>query len=464
MRLCASLVFVLSGCASLTGEACECVIEGHGALVDGTCMCLASGPVEADPVFTHEFFLDPDLGGGDGSAASPWADLDWLALDAALADGPTVVWVSSQMADGSGAQRLAEPLFILRSDPGPHRLVLDGRSRRNSSDTAPTWVDAGTQRAIVPGIRTPFDGGPYNHVTVRGFEVTGSENKGVFWRSGDDIILEDLVVHDNRGTPAVYMDYSNRTGHASTRFVVRNSHVYNQPGECIYVGGSEGEDQVSHQRVEILNNLVHDCRNPYDTKHDGINVKDRIVDVVVEQNVVFHTDWGIEVASPGRYAHNLVFETDREAFQVSDAFSPISNMIFEDNVAVRPGHDGLHMRVDRRRADAMVIRRMTVVGASQAGLLVAGDAGAELLVEDVVTTNGGVGLDGWGEGGGEVNGCAVANNETDTRRAFEGTRCEPIESIRVTNMAGADGQFLTADDPYYLPDRGAQPPPAEVAD
>lgn len=442
----------VSGCAVLRGEACVCPVQAHGAVVEGQCMCLEPVPVDPDPAFVHEFFVEPGAQvGGDGSANAPWDEVDWAAVDIAVAEGPTVLRFGTASGDASAPAAFDDPIFVLRTDPGPHRLVLSGRAGDAADGTA--------RRARVPGIRTPFEGGPYSHITVRGFEVTGSDNKGVYWRAGDEVILEDLVVHDNKGSPAINLDYSNRSGHQSSRFVVRNSHVYNHPGEGVYIGGSEGEDQDSHQRVEIVRNLIHDCRSPYDTKHDGINVKDRIGDVLVEGNVVFRTDWGIEVASPGRYAHNIVFDTDREGFQVSDAFGPIERMTFEDNVVVRAGHDGLHLTADRQRAGDMVVRRLTVFEARQAAVLVGGELGADLLIEDVVSVGSATGLDGWGAGGGEVSGCSVSQNDDDVDRAFDEARCDSFDAPALGDLAGPDGLFLTADDGYYLPGRGAQPPP-----
>jgi hypothetical protein len=160
------------------------------------------------------------------------------------------------------------------------------------------------RRAVVPGVHTSYDDIPRHRVTVRRLEITGSRDKGVYWRAGDDVVFEDLVVHDNRGSPSIYLEYVSRSGHASSRFTLRSSHIYSQKGECVYIGGSEGEDLDAHARVVIENNLIHDCRSRFSTENDGINIKDRIGEAVVRRNVVFHTDWGIELASPGLYTDN----------------------------------------------------------------------------------------------------------------------------------------------------------------
>jgi len=125
---------------------------------------------------------------------------------------------------------------------------------------------------------------------------------------------------------------------------------------------------------------------------------------------------------------------------------------------VRPGHDGLHLTADQRRASDMIVRRLTVFNARQAAVLVGGEVGADLLLEDVVAVGSTTGLDGWGAGGGEVVGCSVSGNDEDVARAFDDARCDSFDAPALGDLAGPDGLFLTADDGYYLPDRGAQPP------
>ena len=63
-------------------------------------------------------------------------------------------------------------------------------------------------------------------------------------------------------------------------------------GECIYIGGAEGHDLDAHEVIVVENNLIHDCRHPFSTHQDGINIKDRMGSVTVARNV----HWGIELA------------------------------------------------------------------------------------------------------------------------------------------------------------------------
>lgn len=409
----------LLGCRNVVLETCDCPsgVVGHAFVLEGACQCLESLPMTPLPASPVIFEL------ADGE------EVDWDAVDAALVDDDVVV-----RFDRTGSY---ERLAVLRTDSGPNRLVLDG--------------GGGNERAVVAGVYTPFYEGPRHRVTVRGFEVTGSRDKGIFWDSGDDVLIEDVVIHENRGSPALNLQYSNRTGTPSRGFTVRNSHLYDQRGECLYIGGSEGEDLDSHTDVVIENNVIHDCYADLDSKHDAINVKDRLSNVRVERNVVGRADWGIEVASPGVYRNNLVFDTRREGFQVSDAFAPIGAMSFVDNVVLRPGHDGFHFAQERELAPAMRLERNTVIGAGQAGLLIAGEAGIELDVDGFVVLDSAVGFDGWGVGEVTVDGCAVGGNGIDAQRLLEGVSgCTELGVPEVSAPAGPDGLFFTEDDPWLM--------------
>jgi len=122
-------------------------------------MCLPLEPVPPDPLPTTTFYVNPDVApGGDGSASSPWQVIDWPAVDRALAAGDTHVLFSSLEQDGTSAEVWPARLDVLRTDTGPHRVVLDGIRVYNVDDTAPRWLATPDRtHAIVPGISTDFD-------------------------------------------------------------------------------------------------------------------------------------------------------------------------------------------------------------------------------------------------------------------------------------------------------------------
>lgn len=425
------MFWLIIACGTPVTQPCEGSVPGHAIAHDAGCLVLPTWEHdEEDPAFTKSMEVSP---------SSP---LDWRAVDDALAKGPVEV----TFAPGTYDERLE----IDRRDDSEHLLLLEGRAPGSDA------------RASVPGIHTGYDNDVQSHITVRGFEVTGSRDKGVYWRAGDHVILEDLVVHDNKGSPAINLEYSNRSGHRSERFVVRNNHVYDHKGECIYIGGSEGEDEDSHHRVEIVGNLVHDCRNAWDTKHDGINVKDRIGQMWVHRNVVFATDWGIEVASPGEVSHNLVFETDREGFQVSDYFARIEDMVFADNAVISAGHDGIHITADNQAAGDIALVGFNAFGARKAGVLLGADESLHVEMADLVLAGNDVGLDGWGEATtASLKGCVAKGNDVDAAGALDSlsTICKAADLPKeISNPAGADRVFFTEDDPWYVEGHGAKLP------
>lgn len=416
---------LLAGCG-LSGrawEACECDVAGHGARPDdGVCRCLALTGGEPDPDGAIELFVTPD-GTGDGSRENPWGRIDWDVVDALLAAGPVAVRF--------GEGRYDDRIDVLRTVGGEHRLVLDGAA------------DGRDRRASVPGVHTGFEDVSRDRVTIRGFDVTGSRDKGIYFRAGDDLVIEDNIVHGNRGSPSINVDYTSRSGLPSSSIVIRDNHVYDQVGECVYIGGAEGTGVPSHARVEVVGNLIHDCRGiGFDTKHDALNLKDGLGDVRVERNVLFNADWGLEIGSAGVYRHNLVFGTVREGIMLNDGFAAFSDVRIEDSAVLDAGRYGLRATPERGMDDVR-IERLTVIGAHDAAVAIAGDASVSLV--DVVLI-GPTAFFGWGAPEVSVEGCAA---DGANEGPFDAT-CTAPPAAAVGDPAGPDGLFFTEDDPWLV--------------
>ena len=411
--------------ASRSWEPCACPTEAHGVSAsDGACSCLPHAEAEALPSFGEEFFVAPE-GAGDGSLGSPWGEVDWAVVDAALAEGPVAVRFSA----GTWDRRLD----VLREDVGGHLLLLDGSYE---------------ERSVVPGIHTGFDNISRDHIVVRGFEVTGSADKGIFFNAGSHVVVENNVVHSNSGSPSIHLNYSNRTGLISEGFVVRSNHVYAQRGECIYIGGAEGTGEVSHHGIVVENNLVHGCYGA-DGKADGINIKDGLVDVLVRRNVVFDVDWGLELGSGGLYSGNLVFETRREGVQLNTGFGGFSGLRLVDTVVVRSGEGSFYAAPGDVVLDDIVVERFTSLEPGEAGLMLGDDLTIEL--SDVVLI-GDRPVQSWGAPSVSVTGCGASAPE-DVGLGIDCWEVAPV-SVEPADLAGADGIYFTADDPWLL-DGGA---------
>lgn len=451
----ALILVSLAGCPA-PSEPCACT-EGHGVPLCEAgectpCQCLgyATPTVDPEPAITR--FVDADAEGGDGSETAPWATPDWAVLDADVATGDVLV-----VFDASDTW--PELLAIGRTDLGPNRIVLDGRHSKHTSNG---WADAGDARATVPGILTGYDDVARSRITVRGFDVTGSQDKGIQWRMGDDIVIEDNLVHGNLGTPAVSLDYTSRTGHRSTSFSVRNNHIWDQTGEGIYIGGAEGEDLDAHHVVVIENNLVHDLIHPTSTRHDGINIKDRIGSVTVAHNVVFKTHWGIEIASPGAVTGNLVFATQSNGLHITDGWGTgMSGLLLEDDVILNGGEAGIYLNATRNAWTDVTLSRITVAGVVGAAVEAGGEGGITGTIDDVVLADAKVGLDAWSPMSLALGACTVFEVGLKGDRDF----AELAERCRVADPgfgdlgvpAGPDGQFFTEDDPWVSAEGGARP-------
>ena len=453
-RTAVPLFLVLGGCPAAS-EPCACD-EGQGVVLCeagdcSPCQCLGYATPTVDPTPVTPRFVDADASGGDGSESAPWATPDWAVLDADVAVGDVLVIFD---ASDTWPERLA----IGRTDLGPNRVVLDGR---HSQRTSSGWSDAGTSRATVPGILTGYDDVARSRITVRGFDVTGSRDKGIYWRMGDDIVIEDNLIHANKGTPALSLDYTSRTGHRSTSFVVRNNHIWGQTGEGIYIGGAEGEDLDAHHVVVIENNLIHDLNHPTSTRHDGINIKDRIRSVTVSRNVVFKTHWGIELASPSVVTGNLVFATQSNGLHITDAWGTgMSGMILEDDVILDGGEAGIYLNATHNTWNDVTLSRITVSGVVGAAVEAGGDGGITGTITDVVLADAKVGLDAWSPMSFALDDCTVSGvvltGDRDFAQLAQGCVDAAPEFGDLTVPAGPDGRFFTEDDPWLSTRGGAR--------
>ena len=412
----------LAACvAGRSWEPCACPTEAHGVRAeDAECACLPHAEATEVPVASAEFFVAPE-GAGDGSEGSPWGEVDWAVVDAALAEGPVAV----RFAAGTWRERLD----VLRTDGGEHNLLLDGSYEA---------------RSVVPGIHTGFDNVSRDHTVVRGFEVTGSADKGIFFNAGSHVVIENNVVHDNGGSPSIHLNYSNRTGLVSDGFAVRSNHVYAQRGECIYIGGAEGSGEASHRGIVVENNLVHGCYAA-DGKADGINIKDGLGDVVVRRNVVFDVDWGLELGSGGLYEGNLVFSTRDHGVMLNTGFGGFSGVRLVDTAVVHAGEASLYAAPGEVVLEDIVVQRFTSIAARDAALVLGDDVTIEL---SEVLLLGERPVKSWGTPTVSVEGCATSS-PVDMSLELECAEAAAVV-LETSELAGPDGVYFTPDDPWLL--------------
>src|SRR5437762_891646 len=111
------------------------------------------------------FYVDPDWTGiKSGTQSRPFAILErpaWYKINTALASGDVTIYFSALKADGVTQQSVARFVQCRRTDYGPNRLILDGYSFYNSSETSPHWLpnpDADIAHAYPNGNVWPSDG------------------------------------------------------------------------------------------------------------------------------------------------------------------------------------------------------------------------------------------------------------------------------------------------------------------
>lgn len=442
------LLALLTACTSrLVGVACPC--DGHGVQrcdgdACGPCMCLPFAEPSPDPTFATTFWVDAGAD-GDGTSSSPWGTVNWSAVDTALVGGDVAVWFSAR--DGAAAEVYDDRLDVLRADTGPHRVVLDGRFWWRDGDT---WRENETLvRARFRGAGTSMEPIARHRVTLRGFELAHSSAQGVYWVGGDGVVLEDLDVHHNGRSPAILFEYANRSGLPSTGIVLRNTHVHEVRGECVYIGGAEGTGGPSHAGLLIERNLVHGCGSLGIRGHqwDAINVKDGIEGVEVVGNVLFDAHWGLEIGSPADLHDNLVFDVADDGIHLGDEWGDgHDGTAIRDIAVLGAGGQGVRVGADFAAADDVAIDGLVVIGAAGDDLRFAGEQGITGTARRLWLL-GETPVEGWGTVDVVFSECAVAGEAIGWVEA-----CDVVdpEIPDLGAPAGVDGVFFTADDPWRV--------------
>jgi len=350
------------------------------------------------------FYVDPTFTGtetGDGSARAPWRTLvedgnprfadQWAVINRALAEGSVTLYFSARQARRDAAEELVGSVRVDRADRSEHCLTLDGMSVWNADDKTPRWVpNTGIRRMRIRVTRGCCfsigwdDDVPRDHVTIRGFEVTGNGAR-IRW-GGSDTVLENVWSHDVTGIGATVQfnaavtDWPEcRDLGRSTGITIRNNVIERGIGEGIYLAGTYTRTEdggcpdygVTHRSILIEGNTIVDP-GKNGTEGDGIDLKAGLVDVVVRNNVIRNPHAGARGAdgitclgAPGGERTNYVIEGN----VISGAkhgmiLGGLNGAVIRGNVVEGSTRVGIYLCADPGRPDrAVEITRNTVRGA-----------------------------------------------------------------------------------------------------
>lgn len=260
------------------------------------------------PVALQEYYVDPDwTGTKTGAAATPWSTLDasaWTTINAALESADVTVYYSAREAGSDANETTTTPITVSRTAASTRRLVLDGRARYNTSDSAPAWLaNPGSRQFQVTATNPMTTGtGERSYVTVRGFRLIANEGQIIFWWGGSHLVIEDNEVSATGAPtygPGIYYGYTKKEGASNcptagpqescvafTNITIRRNHVHDTYGEGIYIGGcANWSGCISHDGVLIEANRVGVVAT-LGGEPDAIDIKDGLRNVVIRANDV----------------------------------------------------------------------------------------------------------------------------------------------------------------------------------
>ena len=386
-------------------------------------MVAAAALAAPPPPAATAFYVDPTYTGtGDGSARAPWRTLvedrnpgfaeQWAAINRALADGSVTVYFSARQARRDEPEELVGSVRVERTDKSGHRLTLDGMSMWNADDAAPRWKSyTGTARMRIRMTRGCCfsigwdDDVPRDHVTMRGFEVTGSGAR-IRW-GGSDTVLEYIWSHDVKGVGATVQFNAAVTDWPECRdlgrcegITIRNNTIERGIGEGIYLAGTYTRTQdggcpgygVTHRSILIEGNTIVDP-GLNGEEGDGIDLKAGLVDVTVRNNVIRNPHAGRRGADgitclgePGGSRTNYLIEGKRiTGARHGMILGGLNGAVIRDNAVVGSTRVGIYLCADPGRPDRAVEITHNTVRGSGIGL---GEVDGVVLRRNLLTGRG----------------------------------------------------------------------------
>ncbi|MEE8586522.1 MAG: right-handed parallel beta-helix repeat-containing protein [Acidobacteriota bacterium] len=286
-----------------------------------------------------EFYVEPDWQGpAQGSASRPWVRLDgaaWQTIDQALAEGPVTVYFSARQTGADRNQATEHALNILRNDPGPHRLLLDGKSRYNSSDSNPSWSSySGNSRFEIEAsypVSTINNSAPYpprDYWTLRGFRLIATNGQVIYLGHASHVIIEDNELSHRPSTQhGPGLGVASPGQNFGSSITIRNNVLHDIYGEGIYVAGyyDQAPGFPAGNDLLIEGNLIYDLGRP-GGEPDGIDIKDGWTGVVIRGNTVYMSSPnsgrdGIITNSAAVIEENFVYNMGRDGITLTSTYS-----------------------------------------------------------------------------------------------------------------------------------------------
>lgn len=211
----------------------------------------------SDPCLTATcYYLDPDVTAGThvGTQANPFQTQAqmWTAANTVLAAGTDVyLYCSARGASSDTDQSWPGTVQIYqKTTTGTARFTLDGNSKYNTSDSAPSWTTySGTSKCAVTRVY-PMNGSTHvkrNNVTISGIHLLGNQDKA-FAVCGDNWIVEDNDIEHVAGTTQdplfILMPTADNAHEGSgdwcppfTNGYIQDNVIHDSYGELMYLGG-----------------------------------------------------------------------------------------------------------------------------------------------------------------------------------------------------------------------------------
>ena len=444
-----------------------------------------------------DFYVDPDYAGGtrNGTTANPWQSLadtatnnPWSAINGALASGAVTVYFSAREAESDTNEISYVGIAISRTDSSSNRLILDGMSRYNTSDSNPGWAAYGGSSKFEVQADYPINSYTIqidnnyvnqNYITLRGFKaVAGTGGVGgqalAYWGGNHVVIENNELTHHPAAQHGATLQwgyaypegYPSRLGNGgNTDITIRNNLIHDTFGECIYIGGSANNGLPAHSNVIIENNTTFHC-GIRGGEGNCIDVKDELTKVTIRNNFC-HDNYpaganadGIVAMSQVNIENNVVYNAQNNGISLGTYWGMgFAGSRIAGNIIFNSAGDGIYFSADPGKpVSDTTISGNTVYQNAGNGLTVGsnGDNITGLTVKNNLSVaNIQQGIGGWGQSTYTIFNNDFYGNNPDYGSPFSADPAIAAQNISINprfantgNPPGPDALFFTLDDGF----------------
>lgn len=442
------------------------------------------------------FYVDSDCSesGATGQSGNPWQYMGqaWSTVNAALASDDVTIYFSAREAGSDTSDkyyRYSDPEnprgidLENRTDTSNHTLIFDGRTKYNTNDSSPSWLDySGSSMAIVNNFNSQNSShAKISRVTIDGFNIYQELSQKAISISGDHWTVKNCDISSaptGSMSPLILIVPTADAAHEGsgyyapplTNITLDNNIIHDSDGEMLYVGGGGSASGGStppgseswasagypaHQNITITNNKFYNG-GIYGGQGDAIDVKGGIKNLFISGNEIYNmSDSGTRAivlqgwqADDTTTDQNIVIENNyihdatnwAEAISLSNSWGVSQGVTIRNNIIDTVESEGIriYQPAGGNSSKWINIYNNTIYNASYYGIHITSNNSVTIINNLLIGNN---------SGGNQVNFSATITEHNNAYSDTFGETCTNCQTVTLSDVIDSfGGNFILTED------------------